>query len=299
VCELRAGARWCWGDNSASEFGDGSTTASALPELIISPILSNPTTWQNVHINQASAYVGDLTHACSIDPTNALYCWGDNLAHESNYGINGTPLSAPSKVNISGTVTSVSVGVGFTCAIANTTLGCWGRNVFNELGDGTSNDATSPVAPGLPSGYVPVSVVSGSLDSCVLDAGGHAVCWGPNFKGEAGGGSTMAASKPVAIAHTWQSISVGEVHACGIGLDHTLWCWGSDERGQLGDGKQDNTYAPQQVGTDTDWSEVACGYAHSCATKSDGRLFCWGDSSLCELGDGRGWRASLAIVPAP
>ncbi|MBN2359580.1 MAG: hypothetical protein JXR83_08990, partial [Deltaproteobacteria bacterium] len=67
--------------------------------------------------------------------------------------------------------------------------------------------------------------------------------------------------------------------------DHTLWCWGDNEHGQLGIGPQSNMYVPTLV-AGASWTSVAAGMNHTCAAKTDHTLWCWGDNALGQLGNG-------------
>src|SRR5262249_35222768 len=79
-------------------------------------------------------------------------------------------------------------------------------------------------------------------------------------------------------------------HACAIGADHTLWCWGDNDEGQLGIGDAEPISSPgpahpypTQVGSEHDWLSVACGQGHTCGIRSPGELWCWGRNSEFEL----------------
>lgn len=91
-----------------------------------------------------------------------------------------------------------------------------------------------------------------------------------------------------ACASRWLALAAGRFHTCGVRGDHSLWCWGNNDLGQLGDGSRACTHRPSQVGSDADWQELSLGAAHTCAIKTDGRLFCWGDNHQGQLGVGDG-----------
>ncbi len=85
----------------------------------------------------------------------------------------------------------------------------------------------------------------------------------------------------------WTSVSPGEGgQTCGVRTDGTLWCWGHNGQGQLGDGTTTNRSTPRRIGNRADWSSVAPGLTHTCATRTDGTAWCWGFNSQGELGDG-------------
>ena len=83
----------------------------------------------------------------------------------------------------------------------------------------------------------------------------------------------------------WTAIAAGSGHSLALKSDGTLWAWGDNSYGQLGDGTTDNKIIPTKVGSNTDWTAIAAGSGHSLALKSDG-IWSWGDNSYGQLGDG-------------
>jgi alpha-tubulin suppressor-like RCC1 family protein len=115
--------------------------------------------------------------------------------------------------------------------------------------------------------------------------------WGNNTWGQLGNGTTTGSTAPGELTQTeWQQISTGASHSCGIRVDGTAWCWGSNYAGQLGDGSPNDgpgRSIPTQVGTATNWATItAAGLLHTCATRTDGTAWCWGGNTRGELGDG-------------
>jgi len=81
------------------------------------------------------------------------------------------------------------------------------------------------------------------------------------------------------------TIAAGYEHSLAIKADGTLWAWGGNFYGQLGDGTDVNRFAPIQVGAANDWAAVSAGYYHSVALKADGSLWAWGNNDYCQTGD--------------
>src|SRR5262249_13294447 len=71
---------------------------------------------------------------------------------------------------------------------------------------------------------------------------------------------------------TWRQVTTGGSSTGAIKTDSTLWCWGSNSNGQLGDGTTTDRAAPTQVGNAATWANVASGSAHTCASKTDGTV---------------------------
>ena len=88
----------------------------------------------------------------------------------------------------------------------------------------------------------------------------------------------------VSTAPGWLSVRAGGLYTCGIRLDHTLWCWGQNDVGQLGLGDTEKRATPSQVGHRTDWAGLDAGFDHTCATRTDHSLWCWGSGRAGQLG---------------
>jgi len=113
--------------------------------------------------------------------------------------------------------------------------------------------------------------------------------WGNNSDGQLGDGSsgnTRNAPVQVRTSHGWTSLAAGRFHSVGLRADGTLWAWGRNDFGQLGDGTYTGRTVPAQVGTDTNWASLAPGWYYALAIKNDGTLWAWGDNSSGQLGDG-------------
>ncbi|HLA56320.1 MAG TPA: T9SS type A sorting domain-containing protein [Flavobacterium sp.] len=87
-------------------------------------------------------------------------------------------------------------------------------------------------------------------------------------------------------AQCWQKAEAGFYHTLGVKADGTLWAWGLNDVGQLGNGTNTNTFNPVQIGGENNWQSVAVGFNHSLAIKTDGTLWAWGRNETGQLGDG-------------
>ena len=190
TCALTTiGAMLCWGDNYYGEIGDGTTTQRRTPVAV---------SGLGTGVIAAAMALG-YTHTCALTTGAAVLCWGDN-----SYGDlgDGTATERQTPVAVSGLgdgVLAVASGYYHTCAL--TTVGgvtCWGYNSAGQVGDGTSTDRWTPVAvSGLGSGLA--AVAAGGYHTCALTAGDGIACWGYNYDGQLGDGTTTNRPTPTAV----------------------------------------------------------------------------------------------------
>jgi alpha-tubulin suppressor-like RCC1 family protein len=139
--------------------------------------------------------------------------------------------------------------------------------------------------------------------TCAVRTDGTLWCWGRNSDGELGIGPGASKNTPAQVgkATDWSLVSSGgysTYHSCAVKTTGTLWCWGGNTSGQLGDGTRISRDTPTQVGSATNWSDVAPGSNHTCAVRTDGTLWCWGTNHNGQLGDGTGWmEAPTQVAP--
>jgi alpha-tubulin suppressor-like RCC1 family protein len=215
---------------------------------------------------------------CALGADGYAYCWGLTPA----IGRSPLPLPAPGAVRF----TSISMGHRFACGLASGGAAyCWGANESGQLGNGSVDDAVAPVA--VAGGHTFASVSAGGHHACALTAAGAAWCWGAGASGQLGNGSTAGSATPVPVGggRVFVTLSAGAYHTCGIatGLG-TLYCWGDNSTGQIGDSTTVNRAAPVPVLGGV--TRVSAGYLHSCAIVSGGAAYCWGSGSAGQLGTG-------------
>jgi alpha-tubulin suppressor-like RCC1 family protein len=271
------GSAWCWGYDADGELGDNTTNGHNPPTQVFG--LTNV-----VQIN--AGYL----HTCARKGDGTLWCWGSNAYGQLGDGTFNNQ-SAPEQVTALGTsVADFSAGLDHTCARLNDgTVWCWGNNFYGQLGDGTTMGSTNPIQVSGITSAVEVSVNNGF--SCARKADRTTWCWGGNTDGELGVGTTANSSTPVqvtGIGSTTAQISAGDNGACAVLTDGSLWCWGANFDGNLGDGTTTRQLSPVQV-TATPFAhnvaEVSMG-VHTCARTTDGKVWCWGHNSNGQLGNG-------------
>jgi alpha-tubulin suppressor-like RCC1 family protein len=137
-----------------------------------------------------------------------------------------------------------------------------------------------------------VHLTAGSGHTCGLSSEGMAYCWGRAAEGQLGDGRTTYRSGPVAVLTpagvSFTQLTAGQGHTCGLGSDSKTYCWGFNDRGQLGDGSTSNRSAPVAVNTPAgvSFTGLSAGDRNTCGLGSDGKTYCWGTNDHGQLGDG-------------
>lgn len=214
---------WCWGANKYGQLGNGTTLATAVPvQSLISQIISVDT--------------GAL-HTCAVRVTKSVWCWGSNRYHQLGQ-LSTVSRTVPSYVPVV-RATSVSTGAAFTCiAATDQRARCWGRNNYGQLSTSWGASRFRPVTS--PRTGV-VTLDAGAEFVCARTIAGTTWCWGRNLYGQLGNGSNIARAtaqkvNPDPLVGLLGSVATGTSHACGTSATNaSLWCWGLNSSGQLGD----------------------------------------------------------------
>jgi alpha-tubulin suppressor-like RCC1 family protein len=189
-------------------------------------------------------------------------------------------------------ITRVAAGSFHTCAL--TTAGgvkCWGSNGSGQLGDGTTTPRLTPVdVSGLSSEVSAIATGLFGSHTCALTTGGGVKCWGNNFSGQLGDGTTTQGLTPVDVSGLSSGVSAiaaGTGYTCALTTGGGIKCWGDNVFGQLGDGTTTQRLTPVDVsGLSSGVSAIAAGTEHTCALTTGGGVKCWGRNSTGNLGDG-------------
>lgn len=269
------GSLWCWGDNSHGELGQRSAIRRSTPLRVG----DSSTMW-----SQVSA--GD-THTCGIQtPRNTLWCWGED-------GVNGKK-NQPRKVGNDTNWATVSAGADDTCGTqSDNTLWCWGVNSQGQLGQGGTTSSQTPLPVDFRLGWTIVGVGGGH--TCVIRLDSTMWCFGDDEFGQLGdhARTDRFLPTPIILTSPWTTVSDdGGSQTCAASdlrpLLATLWCWGLNDHGQVGDGTTTDRSLPVQIASPTTWSAVDGGEAFTCGIQvtANETLWCWGDNNHGQLGVG-------------
>lgn len=262
-----------------------------------------------VHADVATQVTVGAGHACAVNDTGGVLCWGRNLAGEVGDGTTTLRTTPVAVTGLSSGVASVDVGDSLestsgpyatlayrshSCAVTTSgTVKCWGLNHFGALGDGTIMSSTVPVDVAGLSGIV--QVAAGGWHTCALAASGAVACWGWNDRGQLGDGSLIDSLTPVAVAGLSSgvvAIAVGPQHGCALTTAGGVKCWGANASGQLGNGTTTDSSTPVDVTTlSTGVQQISAGgefadfgHGETCALTVSGGVKCWGQNNAYVFG---------------
>ena len=303
------GVIYAWGENGSGELGNGSNTDSNIPvAVIMTGVLAGKT---------ITALAGGQVHTLALASDGTVYAWGDG-----NYGQLGNGASSssnvPVAVDMSGvlsgkTVIAIAGGGFFSLALASDgTVYAWGDGFNGELGTGTETFSNSPVAvdmSGVLSGKSVTAIAAGHQHSVALTSDGGLYTWGIDTdpawsRGVLGrGANTDTAYSPVAIdmsgvlsGKTVTAIAAGDFASLVLASDGTLYTWGSNWYGELGNGLDaftngDAAHSNVPVAVDMSGAlsgktgtAIGIGTFRSLVLASDGMVYTWGTNDSGELG---------------
>jgi alpha-tubulin suppressor-like RCC1 family protein len=235
---------------------------------------------------------GQDQYTCGVTPDNRAYCWGWNDHGQLGDGTTGTARLKPAPVATTLRFRQVSAGRSHTCAVTpDYRAYCWGSNGIGALGDGTTNDHYTPVA--VAGGRQFRQVDAGTDFTCgVSYPDNRAFCWGNNWTGQLGNGTTTPHPRPVAVVGGlyFKEVRTGAFHACGVTTTNRAYCWGYNVGGRLGDSTAVTRLRPTRVAAGARlFRQVDAGGDHTCAVTTTYRAFCWGNGRGGALGNGKSY----------
>ncbi len=264
----------CWGDNTFGALGDGTEKASPDAAVAVKGVAS------------AAEIVVDVSRSCARTTSGEVYCWGDREFAKAGDGtlIDGhkgreKPLAGKPVLGVSG---ATSLGISLVHACAATGDGavmCWGQCRSGACGQ-PPRPPWIPRATKAPKASGIATLAAGDTATCGVDKAGAVSCWGTSQYGVLG--DAIADTKPhdapakIALPAPAAEVAVGiGGHACARLATGAVYCWGHNDKGQLGDGTTADRKAPAPVKGVEKATRIAAGLDTACAI-ADGRLFCWG-----------------------
>lgn len=220
-------------------------------------------------------------------------CWGWGVATSGEVGDNQTAANRSSPVSVVGghLFMLLSKGVNFSMALKKDgTAWAWGSNTYGRLGDNSATNRSSPVS--VIGAHSFTMAFAGYRHSAALKFDGTAWCWGDAASGATGDNTATNRSSPVSVvgAHVFTSIVAGTArHVIALKQDGSVWCWGANDRGEIGDGTTTNRSSPVSVVGGHSFQKISTGYKFSIGIKSDGSMWTWGNNTQFSggaLGDG-------------
>jgi alpha-tubulin suppressor-like RCC1 family protein len=306
----------CWGDNAHGQLGDGTREGRSVPAVVLRAAGGAP-------LAGVRALALGRNHTCAVTDGGAAWCWGGNERGQLGDGTTQDRpapvpvLSAPGGAPLAG-VKAVSLGTDASCAVLEGgEVRCWGFNDVGQLGDGTTDNRSTPVAvrsapDGAPFGGV-ASVALGDDHACAVRADGGVYCWGGNGAGQLGDGTKQSRATPAPVLSApggaplagARAVGGGSLFSCALAGEGEVLCWGYNRHGQLGDGTFDEgRLTPAAVltapgGAPLVARDVDHGHAMSCALVGGRDVRCWGINAYGQLGDGTFETRATPVPVAP
>jgi len=272
---------WGWGGNGQGEIGDGTRI------LRVSPVqtIAGGTNWSVLPSNGYGTLGG-------IKTDGTLWLWGNNA--DGQIGDNTTIKKSSPVQTIAGGNNWRQLAVSNWAGAAiktDDTLWTWGFNSYGQIGDNTTINKSSPVQT-VAGGSNWSQVSLGRYNTAAIKTDGTLWVWGNNYRGAVGDNTVIQRNSPVQTVSggsNWAQVSCGNNYTAAIKSDGTLWTWGSNLNGELGNNTSgSSTYKSSPVQTITggsNWRQLSAQYTHMAAIKTDGTLWAWGDNYYGQMGN--------------
>ncbi|KQR10619.1 hypothetical protein [Deinococcus sp. Leaf326] len=250
-----------WGANQFGQLGDGTNTNRTTPVFVRD-------------LNGVLSIAAGRAHNVALRADGTVWTWGNNMYWELGDGTT-TSRNTPAPASVVSDVVSVTAGGDHNLAVkADGTVFTWGDDVGYQLGDGTVSGTTR--------------LAGGEGHSLAVKMDGTVLGWGDNGAGQLGRGTTGSAFRTPSLVKGLSgitSIAGGSEHSLAVKADGTVWSWGANRFGELGDGTTTLRNTPVPVSGLSGIKSIAAGRGISLALKMDGTVWGWGVNSGGQLED--------------
>ena len=252
--------------------GDGSAIVSARSDTAVGTASISA-----VVLHFASVTTGGVI-SCGLTTSSDVFCWGRDIPQQP-------PIVAARGLQFK----TWDMGQEHGCGVTETGAAyCWGKGDHGELGHGSSpvDFLWTPVR--VAGDQVWAEVSAGFWHTCGLTTDGDGYCWGNNFAGTLGNGSTQDAATPVPVSGGLKFVAVdaGAFFSCGVAVGGRAYCWGNNNAGKLGDSTAQDRNVPTAVASALSFRAISAGGNYACAVTTDDHAYCWGYNLAGALGDG-------------
>ncbi|MDM8556261.1 choice-of-anchor D domain-containing protein [Desulfococcaceae bacterium HSG7] len=297
---------WAWGSNSDGQLGIGGTSSEqTTPVHVATDALGQA--FESIKAVAAGRY-----HSIALKTDGTVWTWGSNSNGQLGHGTSGTGQKEmkPEQVSISDVI-AIAAGKYHTVVLKNDkTVWAYGSNDDGQLGNSSYVSSITPVQVVTNSSGTSltniIAISAGFAHTIALKENGTVWAWGFNQYGQVGDGSNLpgtsvAVAKQVVPLSGVVQIATGQNHSLALeALEDggTVWAWGWNSSGQLGDGSTTDYSTPQQVSSISNITAIAGGGFHSLALEDDGTVWAWGNNYYGQLGTGDNTQKTYPVISA-
>jgi alpha-tubulin suppressor-like RCC1 family protein len=254
-------------------------------------------------LTNVAAVATSYNHSLALKSDGTIWAWGSNYRGKLGNGNTNGVYSKPLQISSLSDIVAIAAGYDHSLALrSDGTVWAWGDNQYGQAGNGITHgtsEATNSTVTTTNDTSRGIEQVSGLSEIVALSAGvahslalksdGTVWTWGYNYYGQLGNGTSGTNSDrgiPVQVKELSGVVSIGSgaYHSLAVKSDGTVWTWGHNNDGQLGDGVITDSSTPVQVIGLNSMVAVAGGENHSLALKSDGTVWVWGYNIRGQLG---------------